>query len=548
MSDVPARAEQTPDDDFEAESTPVWTAPQRPEGTWQASLLALLLLAALCLAQGLPLLSRAPRMIMDEAWESCTGYALVEEGRLRNPIIHYRGDIDKAFVQPRITQSFVLAGAYQIFGFSLHTGRLASVLVGLLAAWGVFYLARTWLTVGGAMLLATLFLLETQYVMVARMARPEVYLICASVWSLGFLARGTTYRNWWLVLLAGIVGGVGCYTHPNMIIFALAGVALIFAQVGVCGWTLAAIGLYALGGILGVVPFFVWVGYAHAVHGVSFWEQLGHFYTHTHEESLAAMLRREMLRWWSYLRPVPRAPWLGLALLGLIFCRKRERAIMVWAVILIIAHALFLPLLNRSGSPRYLTVLSPWFAGLIAVFILATWSHVRQRTANWQRWSLRVIAVGGALGAIAINIAGTVVVLRAYRDADYDAFCARIAENIPPGSRVYGNLFLWIGLHEYPFFSDINQEFLPKEQMEPTVLSWLSEFRPQYAVRSTDPCWEIGGLSPRRQEADFRGYGVSGLGMQLKWEAESKYLRHRGQLLDRIESRDFGTVEVYRIR
>jgi len=501
------------------------------------------------LGLALPHLTSVPRAITDESWEACTGYSLAYDGQLRNPVI-YRYGIERAFVQPRITQSFVLAGAYRMLGVSLHSGRLASVLVGWAAVIGVFYLMRTWLSYGASGLIALLVAVDTQFFLVTRTVRPEVYVLCVSVWMLAMLARGTVRPSFRRCFGAGLIGGVGCYTHPNTVLVIVPSLLLIVYAVGFRRQLLSALAGYALGGMVAVLPFFAYVAYAQAHHQVSFVEQLGSFYTSLAEQGTSNPLMRELRRWWSYFRPLERGPWVLLVAAGVVWGAVRRHPLQVWALILTLGHALLVLILIKSASPRYLVVLSPWFAAFVGVFVLQWWEWARTLTPAKCR-AMRALAVLCVCGTFALHLAGSAYVSHAYRQADYDAVCRRIRHHIPSGSRIYGNLVFWTGLYQYPYLSEITYPQQPRvDQIVPVMRDRLGAFAPQFVVRSSFSCHTLDGLGPRR--AEFNRDTLRSPSYELIEAIQTRFCdryiaRHLGVLLDRFTTRDFGTIEIYRL-
>lgn len=65
----------------------------------------LLLLVFVYLVLSLSLLERFPRTWVDESWGAITGYTLLTEGRLGNPILSGRSGLAKHFLQPRLTEN-----------------------------------------------------------------------------------------------------------------------------------------------------------------------------------------------------------------------------------------------------------------------------------------------------------------------------------------------------------------------------------------------------------------------------------------------------------
>jgi hypothetical protein len=515
-------------------------------------LLWLVLLTALHLGLACPRLARVPRAIADESWEATTGWSLAFEGRLRNPVIPNRDDINRAFIQPRVTQSLVLAGVYRLLGFSLIDGRLASVLVGLVAAWGVFCLVRVWASLKVAGSAALLFIVDSQVFLTARVVRPEIYLLCASVWMLALLARGIARGRLWTCFAAGLVGGIGCYTHPNVAVVILGALPMIFWHLGLRRRAWAVLASYAVGGILAVLSFATWVAYAHTHWGVRFTAQLGSWYMQPLSDA-EHVLARELSRWWAYLRLPHRGPWVLVVLASIVAGLFRRNPLHVWGLAQVLGHVVLFPLLIRRPSAHYLVVLSPWLAAFVALWASRLWSTA-SATHAWplRRHGLRALAVSSIALTLAVHMAGNLYLLHLHRRADYDDVCQRVAAQIQPGSRVYGNLVFWTGLHQYPYLSEVPQWTTKTAEITDRQRARLRAFDPQYMIRSSDICWTLGGLGPRRAEIN-RDFQHAAHEFDF-WEVlenlcKDSYLRqHRAVLLDRFETYDFGTIEVHRLQ
>lgn len=505
-------------------------------------------LTGLHLALALPYLRTAPRANIDESWEACTGYSLVHEGRLRNPAI-YRSGIDRAFIQPRITQSFVLAGAYRLLGVSLGSGRLASALIGWAAVIGVFYLMRTYLSCGAAGLITLLFMVDTRFFIVTRTIRPEVYVVCAGVWMLALLARGIVRRSWWRFFVAGLVGGVGCYTHPNMALVIIPSLLLIVCTIRFRRPLIPALAGYAMGGVIAVIPFLIYVAYAQSHYQVSFAEQLGSFYTGLSEQGPTHAFRRELGRWWWYFQPVQRGPWVLLVAAGMVWGAVRRHPLQVWGLIQVLGHALFMLMLIKNGDGRYLVVLAPWFAAFVGLFVLHLWEWTLA-LAPARRRVVRALAILCVCGTCLLHLAGSAYVSYGSRQADYDAVCQRIRSRIPPGARVYGNMIFWTGLYQYPYLSELICPEQPRsDEIVPIMRDRLIAFSPQFVVRTSAPAWLSFGLGPA--PAEFNRDLANSTGYDLFRAIQTRFCdeyiaRHRAALLDRFTTHDFGTVEVYR--
>jgi hypothetical protein len=549
----------------EGQAKPAVRSEERPEqgsvvacaradlpGAARNTLLWLLVLTILHVGLACPRLARVPRVVMDESWEATTGWSLAFEGRLRNPVILNRDGIDRAFIQPRVTQSLVLAGVYRLLGFSLIDGRLASVLAGLVATWGVFCLLRAWAAPGVAGLAAVLFIADSQVFLTTRVVRPEIYQLCASVWMLALLARGVARGRLRTCFAAGLVGGIGCYTHPNMVLVILPALPMIFWHLGLRrrAWTVLA--SYGLGGIVAVLPFAAWVAYAQAHSAVSFFAQLGSWYVQPGEDAGHALVK-EYYRWWDYLRLPYRGPWVLVVIASVVAGLFRRNPLHVWGLAQVVGHAVLFPLLIRKGSPYYLVALSPWLAAFVALWASQLWrAAVATGAGPLRRRGLQSVAIGSIALTLAVHMAGNLYVLHRHREADYDGVCRRIAAQIEPGSRVYGNLVFWTGLHDYPYLSELAEWTVRLDEIPEWLLARLQAFDPQYMIRSSDLCWSLGGLGPRRMEINRdaqRSFDEFDRSEARQNVCKDSYLRRRrAVLLDSFETYDFGTIEVYRLR
>jgi hypothetical protein len=253
------------------------------------------------------------------------------------------------------------------------------------------------------------------------------------------------------------------------------------------------------------------------------------------------------------LRLPYRAPWVLIVAASVVSGLFRRDPLHVWGLAQVVGHAVLFPFLIRKVSPHYLVVLSPWLAAFVAVWVSRLWTAaVAVSVPVWKRRGLQLLALGSVAVTIAVHMAGNVYLLHRHRQADYDGVCRRIAAQIPAGSRVYGNLVFWTGLHQYPYASEMAEWPVRSDVFAERLRVRLSAFDPQYMVRCSDLCWTLGGFGPRRKEPnrDFQRL----VGAEGRWEVgetlyKDRYIRIRhAVLLDKFETYDFGTIEVYWLR
>jgi hypothetical protein len=125
-------------------------------------------------------------------------------------------------------------------------------------------------------------------------------------------------------------------------------------------------------------------------------------------------------------------------------------------------------------------------------------------------------------------VAGDAYILWKHRDNDYYGFVENIRETIPEGKRVWGSISFWIGLHDYPYRSQI------------TPYADVLAFEPEFVILYDHDTWgEVSATVGRRIERN-------GVYDEIRSLME-KLCVENGEFVRRIDDRYYGNVEIFQI-
>lgn len=156
-------------------------------------------------------------------------------------------------------------------------------------------------------------------------------------------------------------------------------------------------------------------------------------------------------------------------------------------------------------------------------------SFGRFRTASFPK-RLRYGLAGIILILFFLNhMAGDVYILWKHRDNDFYGFISEVRKTIPKGAKIWGSMTFWMGLHDYPYLTEIS----PFEEVD--------KFRPEYAILYDSMNW--GGVSAivaRTQANVVWPYGDR----PKKIEALCK---RQGTFIKEIKNKYYGDIHIYKI-
>jgi 4-amino-4-deoxy-L-arabinose transferase-like glycosyltransferase len=473
------------------------------------------LAVALFLLQELPWF-RA-RWVEDESWYSITGYTFLQEGHLRNPTFATHSDSkvdEKPFAMP-----LTLAGAFRLFGVSIVSARVLSLMAGLALIIVVYLLG---LEVGGpavaagaALLIAT----DNFLFLAARTARPEAYVTLFT--SLAFLlwAKARRSGSLKLVLLSGLSAGIGINYHPAALGLAFSLGCLVLYECGRQFWKDPRLAAIVAGIILPIVPFAVWT-HSDAEHRAAFEET---YLKQGRSQNLRQNLLAERTRYADFIGassqrlPLPfHIPYrlhIAVALLaGMAILYWKNRALS-YTIMIAVLPSLLLWIYLPNKSSRYFAVIAPVFAILIGSAAFTKWPARR---------FVRLATVAAGL-LVMTQVAGNAILLYRSRPAQYAGVAAGLQTLIPKGNSVYGAITFWMALHDRPYYAYNRTKF-----------DYATEkLRPNYMILND------------RVMISGEGYGEDNW-TALRKQAEA-YVAEHGSLAGKVPNDFYGDLEVYRI-
>jgi 4-amino-4-deoxy-L-arabinose transferase-like glycosyltransferase len=456
------------------------------------------------------------RWVEDENWLSSEAWALAQEGHLRMPLFPADPEYKVEVGFPAYIST--LGGSFAVFGLGIPQARLVSAAFALGMVTVVFFLAAD---IGGPLcgaVAAILAAVDTFLVVAGRTARPEaeVALFC---WLGAFLAYRAAQRSSpKLAIAAGAAVGIGLMCHPLAVGFLGAIGLLLCIRCRFRLWKDSLVWLFAIPALAMVGAYLLWC-FSDPAH----FESFRSVWLNKTGEPLSALVLGETSRWRDFIGlsnqriilpiPVPvRLHVLLILVWAFVVLWRHNRKVAIPVLILLAVNLLLLTYLVNKG-PRYLVILSPLFAVVLAYAITATRNSRQSRLA-----SVAVAAV------FLTQLAGDAYWIYKSRGADYPQVARQLQHIIPPGSSVYGLTTFWLALHDHTYFA-YDRTPLP------------------YAVQYLHPDYLI--LYDRVMMRGS-GYGSDDFA-ELRAQA-GDFVRDHATLAGRVPDPFYGDLEVYRVR
>ena len=475
------------------------------------------LLAGACLlllVQSLALIDT--RWVEDDSWYSSKGWTLAREGRIRMSVF----PDDPEYVTNVITtlHADTLGAMFAVFGLGILQARIVSAVFAAGVVAVVFFLA---LQIGGRLcgvLAAVLAATDSFLVVAARTARPEAETVLLCWLALLLLERALARHSVMLGFASGIACGLGMVCHPLALPFLAAMARSCALHYGMRVWKEPLAWTMVAGAVLVLTPYFMWC-FSDAAHIASF--KAG--YLERVAEPFRNRIVGEPRRWMDFIglssQRVPLLPHVPLRahvavilIAAFAFFVRRDRRFGRAALVLLAVNLAWLLFLVNKG-PRYLVMLSPLFAIVLAYFAA--------RSAGGRYGKIAAAAVALVL---LTQAGGNSYWLYRYRGANYAVVSRQLQNLVPPGESVYGAITFWMALHDRTYYA-YDRTTLP------------------YAVEKLHPRYMI---LYDRVMMNGSGYGVDNFAA-LRAEA-TEFVRTHGELAGRVSNNFYGDLEVYRVR
>lgn len=221
----------------------------------------------------------------------------------------------------------------------------------------------------------------------------------------------------------------------------------------------------------------------------------------------------------------------GLPLSLLVLGRWQGRAPANALVLALVLQVTFFALLLKQKHYNYIITFWP-----LAMLVLACGGAWFWRRARWRPLLLLLLLLVLVEGWAGINqrrsFAATVT--------PYEDYTARIAQHIPPGSRVLGLQHYWLGLRQFPYRTWLLPLFMADGQLydeDLTLVQALERVDPDIVLIDR----HIGQMFKRMAAPDDPDHE--------RYLQFSRFMeKHEAVLVGQIEDNDYGRMEIYFLR
>jgi len=506
------------------------------------------MLCVIYIFSGFIKLDAVPRSFGDESWYAVPVWTLIRQGVPRNPIIPGRGRQEELVLQPKILSILAAVPFASTFGIKLSSFRMASVLFGLFGLLGTYVLSRELAGAATARISTLLLFVNPWFMITARNYRPEIFVLATTTWFFALMLIALRKDSKQMALVGGIFMASALCSHQNAAFFFFCfclALLLVYPQKG----QLFSKAIYvAAAAILGLLPYVIYAIWGHTHSGASFWAQFFGEGGAVSYGNLSGLLMGELRRWSSFLRLPYGYPVVLLYIVALIasFTAKswKSRTIGTFLVL----HTVFMPLIIRLATNRYLTVLLPFFSLLIAHFYsqLRLWSHIPTPPHKMMRKVGRKVPVFAKyfpamllLLYSLMMIGQDTIIAYCHRNGSYKKHINEIRKFIPEQAVVCAPIFYWIGFSDHSFVtSNIRPEFKMNHK-EPN--KWLSDRiasrKPDILLQTTSLLQGTGGVRGAPQT-----FGNVAMDSVI-----NTVTAHRGQLIATVGSLNYGPVKIWQL-
>jgi 4-amino-4-deoxy-L-arabinose transferase-like glycosyltransferase len=455
------------------------------------------------------------RWVEDDSWYSIRGWALAQEGRIRMPV--FPGDLEFGTSVATTLHADTLGASFALFGLGILQARGVSAIFGAGLVIVVFFLASR---IGGRLcgaIAAVLVATDSFLVVAARTARPDAETVLLCWLALLLCDRAIAHHSLKLGFASGLVCGLGLVCHPLALAFFGAMVLFCGMQYGRKVWKEPLAWVLVGGAFVVLTPYLIWC-FSDAAHITSF----RGWYLGKSMEPFRARVFGEASRWSDFIglssTRVPLLPHVPLRahvavilIAAFAFFPRQNRRYGVAAFTLLAVNLGWLLFLTNKG-PRYLVMLSPLFAIVLAYFA------ARSTGRRYHKLAAAAVAL-----VLLTQVAGNAYWLYRYRGANYSVVSRQLRNIVPPGASVYGIETFWLALYDRTYYAYDHTPF-------------------EYAVEKLHPQYMI---LYDRVMMNGSGHGEDNLAPMR--EQATEFVRGHGTLAGRVSNDFYGNLEIYRV-
>jgi 4-amino-4-deoxy-L-arabinose transferase-like glycosyltransferase len=391
-------------------------------------------------------------------------------------------------------QGWTSALSFRLFGLSVWSGRIVSMLWGAVLLVGVFLLGRKLFGTMAGIIGMALVAMSQPFLVSTHIVRPDIVVAALVVFALYLAESGVRRGAWQLHLLAGLLLGLSFDVHPNTVAF-IPMVGLVYlirygkdVVSSRPAWLfLAGIGLGAL----------IYIGYRvlpdpkHYFDAFSYW--VGVDKRPPSLRTPGQMLQSEVSRFTSYFegRSIEIAV-VALGLLGAIVRLVLKKSPEPLFPGLVIAFAIFTVLVS-SKTEYYMVLFYPALLLLVA------------RELSGIPWPRAWIGVIGSLVILWVlvspmgfddNVQDILDAEVDFQDRDYFALIDEIRHDIPSGASILAPPVYWPGLWDHPY-TDVFVWERVRAERNISFAEFARGINPDYVVLDVKARYEVFRDSPR---------------------------------------------------
>lgn len=485
------------------------------------------------------MITKFPKVWIDASLYAVAPYTLVTEGKLANPVLK-NSTMAEHVLLPDISQRVLLAGVYKIFGFGLTQSRALSILAGFLLIIVTYLFAKKYYDQKVATLAAILLVFDNVFFVSARTIRPDIFVALFTATAYFAFLHGLHTKSLKYFALSGTCIGVGLYTHPNSLLILIA-ILLVFLYEYKSSIVLSkAFWVFALFTLVGFAPYAIYVIKEDLGNNfLHFWGQLGgtggkgdygsRNYSH--------VFLGEYLRYTHYVYFPKRILIALIQILALIYAFLSKKKIDKYLAFMAFAFLFLLPFWNPTHrTSRYFIVLIPVVSILVSeAFVQVSRGVSLPKFRSFHLTKKLKYALAGIIFILYFlnHAGGDIYILWKHRDHDFRSFTTEIRSTIPQGSKTWGSMTFWMGLHDYPYITEVSRF----EEVE--------KFKPQYAILYDSMNW--GGMSTIVGRTSERNIGNAKWGFEGRPGKIEQLCKEKGQFIREIKNEFYGDIHIYKI-
>lgn len=398
------------------------------------------------------------RWVDDESWYTMPIPSILEHGEFRIPTIP-RNDV--FWPQPPLL-SYLEAAVDATVGLSTHTARIIPLLFGIgLICIAAFVAKRIWgwtAAVGAAFLVSA----DNLVFLASRIIRPEIIVAFFMMLGLVIIAKqvdnqSLSKRSLFYIF---IISSLAIASHPNGLMVPLCiGVFWLFVYVGNIYKRITGFVLIGIMGVLALLPLFAWIAYFDAANNFEIFQNqwLGRYGRNASSSDSTSFsiwglfvgeLQGRYLDFIQFPYRVHIAIACIITLLVGFFTKDRWRRGFTFVIVTQLLFYLFI--VNANPSVRYFAITTPLFALIWASYISDLLDSSKFSSKSSKLFAPKILVALSVLVVLGVSqVAGNILYLWRFQDADYNATTDRIEKLLKPNSVVYGSMSFWLGLKEY---------------------------------------------------------------------------------------------------